>query len=414
MFISTILLYQGLSATLVFWKISLEIFGTSLTVIDDNRTFSGMMQQMTHEEAMLPVMFLVFFGFVLPLIKIVLFTMWVWDGVGGGDKYIRYVKGLSKWTGVDAVVEALVVGMLLKIPGADAAHGYGFTCFVGYVLLSTIAFCCLPGEVHFAEEPPNAFHMKVCEKFRSPRVRKATLAVSLTTFLVVLSFGLSVHTMRLWIPKDTLQWNIGHRLLNREALPEPLRSLSDPMMQRIEEAVARLVDLTADTSVSGCIRRLMQSNSWYTVAGSLALFICVIVIPVAYAVINTAYALALTELPEEELKGLTDATNRGEEAAPWPAMSRLRAFLWDLSLLDVCAVAFPIATGAISYRNDLQGEMLDGYALIFLAALSWHVQNFLCRCAQLSVLTTLDGHFLLEPGAEPAAETRSSPAPIYI
>lgn len=426
MIISTIMLYPSWFGVLVQWKVDLVIFGYTMTVLEKERTFYQMMTQIVKEEALIPVLVLGFFGIVLPIIKICLFSMWVYGG-GTGDKYIRLIKGLSKWTAVDAIVEALFVGMLIKLPNTHAHHGFGYGYFVMYVLLSSLAFICLPGEVSHNEEPPNALHMKVCDQFRNPRVRKATLAFTLVVFLVVLSAGGSVHAMRLLIPKDTVQWNIGHRLLRRDALPPPLRQLSDPALHRIEEAIARLVDLKVDASVSGCIRRLMYGGTGlYTVFGSFLLFLCVFLLPVAYAVINTAYSLAIAELPEEELKSMSDAMNRGEQTTPWPAMTRLRAVLYDLSMLDVCAVAFPLAT-AMPYEY-IKGDVLPGYSYIIIAAILWHLQNVLCRAAQLSVfkdediiqlqtLTSPDnggGPDCSNPQPSPAQSSGAWNAPIYI
>merc|ERR1719324_1057371 len=290
--------------------------------------------------------------------------LWAWDGGGGasGVSYIKHVKGLSKWTGVDGVVEALVVGVLSKISGTTAFHGYGFTCFFAYVFLSSLAFVFLPGDVLFEEEAPTSFHMKMCEKFRSSRVRKATLSITLVVFLGVLSLGLTVHSMRLWIPKDTVQWYAGHRLLREDQLPQPLRQLTEPAIHRIEEAIANQVDLRADTSVAGCIRRNLKSESMHTLVGTYLVFFCVIFLPVAYSVINTAYALAFTELPEDELKGFLESSSRGDHVVPWPQMNRLRIILWDLSMLDVCAVAVALAVTLGTLAPDLQGDLLEGYA----------------------------------------------------
>jgi len=438
MFLSTCLLYPGLCGILVKWKISLKVFGTDLTIIDEDRTFVGMMLQMTAHEAFIPALLLTFFGFVLPLIKIVLFVLWVIHHIDDSrqparaassaqssqeasvpeespvhDKYIRMVKGLSKWTAVDAVCECLVVGMLLNMPSTNGEHGLGFFCFVAYVVTSSIAFLCLPGEVGFAEEPPNNFHMRIVDKLKCSKTRKATLAISLVTFLVVLSLSGTAASMKLWIPKDEIQVRVGRKLLNRDNVPPPLRGLTDAALRRIEEAIANLVDLEVVGSLAGCIRRLFASDSWYTLIGSFVMLTCVVFLPVVYAVINAAYALALTELPEEELKCMTDRGNRGEIASPWPSMCRMRACLWDLSMLDVCAVALPIAAGAPFHVLD--GDLLPGYGLLVTAAILWHVHNFLCRAAQLSVLVDVDQQLLLPSDPQPeVAKSSLSQEPIYI
>lgn len=423
MFVSTILLYPGMFGMLTRYEVYLEIFGVKLEVLNAHRSFVGLLHMMSTDKAVVAVACMTFFGVVLPLIKIILFGCWVFSGATG-DRYIKPMKGLSKWTGVDAVVEAFAVGSLLKMPNTYTEHGIGFASFTGYVVLSCLAFLCLPGEINFVEEPPNAFHLKLCEKFRSPRIRKMSLAATLVAFLCVLSAAGTNHSVRIWVPKDALQWGVGHRLLRRDELPQPLQTLTEPMLNRIEEAIANLVDVEAMTSVSGCVRRTLSSSNLYTVFGSSIIFICVCLIPVAYAVINTAYALALTELPEDELKSIADAADRGENTAPWPAMTRLRAFLWDLSMLDVCAIAFPIVTGV---PNDtLKSELLPGYGFLIGAAILWHVQNFLCRTAQLSVLTdgvqiSSDGNMALlqagssaEASQSKASSDNQEPKAIYI
>lgn len=422
MFVSTIFLAFGLLAPLLYWKVTLEIFGVKLVAIDEDRNFGDIISNLRGNHVYIPVFLMFFFGFILPMLKLGLFIMWAWTGglAGGNDSYIRWVKGLSKWTGVDAILECVIVGMMLKIPGVEAYHGQGFFAFIAYVWMSAIAYSCLPGEVQFVEEAPNSLHLKLAEFFKSPKIRKATLVCTLTIFLVVLSAGLTVQSMRLAIPKDVVQDILGKKLLNRDRLPGPLKRLSEPAMHRIEEAISSSVNLTADTSVAGTIRRVFGVSNMYTVVGSCLVFACVIVFPVMSAVINTAYALAYTELPEEELKAMCDASNRGdtENTAPWPAMNRLRALLWDLSMLDICVVAFALIFPVLSAQHHtLDGEILDGYVLLVLSAIIWHIQNLFCRAAQISALSDDDRQLLLadpEPVVPPASAIPKAPAPIYI
>lgn len=418
MFISTILLYFGLTATLLTWKVSLEIFGIPVRIFNEHRDFPSLIKTMWDDSMVVPVILLFFFGFCLPVIKLVLFILWAVQGgvVSGGEKYIGLVRGLSKWTGVDAILECIIVGMLLKVPGTVGAHSTGFLCFALYVPISTAAFYFLPGEEP-GDDAPNALHLKVVERFRSARVRKVTLIGLLATFLLVLSAGLTEHSIRIGIPKDIVQYHIGKRLgIDRDSLPAPLRQLSDPAMRRIEEAVANTVSLSADTSIAGCARRLYQSPSPHSIWGSTVIFLLVVFVPVAYAVINTAYSLAYTELPEEELKAMTDASSRGdhENAAPWPQINRMRHFLWEISMLDVAAVAFVIMVPSLGTAHEakLEGDLLEGYFLLVLATVLWHTLNLCCRAAQLSVLDSEDIQGLVEhQAASSARPVAADPVP---
>merc|ERR1719388_378326 len=56
------------------------------------------------------------------------------------EKMMHLLGASSRWVAVDAVVEAMFVGMLLKIPSIKAEHRIAFLSFVGYCVLSGIAF----------------------------------------------------------------------------------------------------------------------------------------------------------------------------------------------------------------------------------------------------------------------------------
>lgn len=388
-FVSTCLLIPGLCANLLFYDFSLEIFGTNLKIIDSQRTFTWLLHQMWDEGAYLVTLMLTFFGLVIPTTKFVLFGFWVYSGAVG-PQYLSLVRGLSKWTAADAVVEAIVVGMLLKVPNAYAHHGVGFACFVGYCILSSLAFLCLPGDIQHGETKPNALHENLARHFRSPRVRTTTLALTLISFLVLLCIGGSLHCLRMSIPREVMQAAVDKRL-GSSNLPAPLRGLTEPALRRIEQGIGGMMEVQVDVSLSGCVRRLVYSGHFYTVCGSVLLFFCVILLPVMYAVINTARALSLAELPEEDLKEMLvarDDPNLANNDLPWwPAMDRVRAFSWDLSMIDVCAVALPLTSVAAASEKELQAEVLPGVYWLIGAALLWHIHNFCCRAAQVSILT---------------------------
>merc|ERR550537_842265 len=77
--------------------------------------------------------------------KVLTFHLWmVTDSeskVGRMTEKLLYLLGAaSRWVAVDAVVEALFVGMLLKIPSVKAEHRIAFLAFVMYCIISNVAF----------------------------------------------------------------------------------------------------------------------------------------------------------------------------------------------------------------------------------------------------------------------------------
>merc|ERR1719377_301567 len=88
---------------------------------------------------------MIFFGVMLPAMKVATFHIWmVTDSstsIGRScENAVYFLGGASRWVAVDAVVEALFVGMLLKIPSVKAEHRIAFLAFVAYCILSGIAF----------------------------------------------------------------------------------------------------------------------------------------------------------------------------------------------------------------------------------------------------------------------------------
>merc|ERR1719161_1338695 len=88
---------------------------------------------------------MIFFGVGLPAMKVVTFHIWmVTDSSTAlgrfADKAVNLLGAASRWVAVDAVVEALFVGMLLKIPSVKAEHRIAFLAFVAYCVLSALAF----------------------------------------------------------------------------------------------------------------------------------------------------------------------------------------------------------------------------------------------------------------------------------
>merc|ERR1719388_121168 len=82
---------------------------------------------------------------MLPVAKVAAFHTWILTdsqyGIGRLSEKILHILGASsRWVAVDAVVEALFVGMLLKIPSVKAEHRIAFLAFVAYCVLSALAF----------------------------------------------------------------------------------------------------------------------------------------------------------------------------------------------------------------------------------------------------------------------------------
>jgi len=400
------LLYFGLVGPSISYTFSMKVYGQDYSVLDKTRSLlgeEGLVQWLWKNNSRAGAAFLVLFGVVLPFAKYCAFIFWL-SGIGSratANWAVSAFQRISKWAAVDAIFSAIFVGMLLKIPAAQAHHGPAYLSFILYCVSSTMAFACLPGEVQADDPNPTPLTLAVASKLTSPSIRAGVLSVSLAAFLTLLTLAGGAHSVRLWVPDHVIKDGVDDLLqkfekanndkLTQQGVPAAWQPhLTPAQRDQIRAALGELPKIDSKVSVSGCIHRLLLSTHKYTIYGSVVLFFCVVFFPVIYAVLTAAKALSMTEW--NEFQSIRDPLNsipenesvKGE--SPWEGLDKFRAFARDLSMLDVLAVGIFGGYIITQDENALSTGLEPGYAFLVLAAITWHVHNFLCSCIQASAV----------------------------
>jgi len=402
------LLIYGLLGPTIEYSFTIHIFAQPYAVLYNVRTLvgkHGLVQWLWRNESYWGWFFLTTFGIVLPVMKYATFAFWL-SGLGNrawANWCVSLFQRLGKWAAVDAVCSATTVGMLLKIPSASASHGPAYLSFIMYCILSTIAFQCLPGELEADDPTPTPLNLKIASKLTNNRVRAGVLVISLASFLMLLTMAGGSHTVRMWVPKETVKKEVDHlikklekqtdkRLQEQGNLPFDIPKLTPQLRERIQQAVLNLPEIDSKVSVSGNITRLLHSSHKYSIYGSLVLCFCIIFLPVVYAVLSAAKALSMTEWNEFQTSSRDPLTSIPEDQSvkgntddsPWNVIDKFRAFARDLSMLDVLAVGLFVGDLVTKNEHALKTSLEPQFGFLVLAAIAWHFHNFLCSCIQAS------------------------------
>lgn len=405
----TPLLFVGITHPLVHFEVKATIIGQHIKVLEKNRALLGgddpngkkgekigIINDLWQQEAYFAAGLLFIFGVAIPVVKLVVFALWLSEAFGQQFSafLLQYGRSISKWAAVDAVCEALLVGILMKVGAVNAYHDIGFPCFVAYCIISSLAFTCLPGKVQVDDPEPNWAHKILARRMQSPRRRVYLLVTSLTIFLVLLGVGGSLHVARLWIPKEEMVKSINHAIRGNPAFAALNTS---PVRKQLEEQLAsKLVDVNA--SISGAVSRLLSAGHFYTVIGSIFLSFCTIFLPVLYAVLSVCKAITVSDLSDDQKQTLVEG-NSDAHVPWWPELDTARTFAHDLSMLDVMIVGTIVGHLAMDGEPFMKSEVLPGFFVLLFSGVSWHLHKFLCRACQISEHAGGE-----EPNAEPGAE----------
>jgi uncharacterized paraquat-inducible protein A len=396
------LLFVGITQPLVHFEVEVKILGQKLNVMKRDRTLmgtdGGLINSLWQESAYLAAGILFTFGVLIPVTKLAFFALWLSDlfGESMSDLLVKHGRMISKWAAVDAVCEALLIGILMKGGPVLAYHKIAFPCFVAYCILSSLAFACLTGKMMVDDPEPSWAHQILARRMQNPRRRVYLLVGSLTMFLVLLGVAGTLQVVRVWMPKEEMAKSIDSAIRGNPALAA-LNGPNNPIRRQLEESLAaRLVDVNA--SVSGSMERLMSSGHFYTMIGAFFLACTTILAPVMYAVLSVCKALTVNDLSDEQKKQLVDGDS--DAHVPWwPELETARGFAHDLSMLDVLLVGTLAGHFAMDGEPYLKSQILPSFAVLVFAAVAWHFHKFLCRAAQICEHAGQE-----EPGAEPASE----------
>lgn len=401
------LLFVGITQPLVHFEVNMTILGRSIKVLNRDRsllggddpngqpgTKTGIINQLWQDEAYLAAALLFTFGVIIPFSKLVMFAVWMSDALGAevSEMILQHSRSISKWAAVDAVCEAVLVGILMKAGAVYTYHEIAFPCFVAYCIISSLAFICLPDSMHVDEPEPNFAHKLLARKMQNPRRRVLVMIMSLATFLILLGVAGSLHLAHVWIPKEEMVKEIDEAIRGNPAFAV----ITGPVRNQLEQRLATsLIDVNA--SLSGSVERLLASGHVFTIVGSFFLAVCCILLPVMHAVLSVCKAITLTDLSDDQKQQLVEGDSDAQ-IPWWPELEKARAFANDLSMLDVLTVGIIVGHLAMDGEPEMKSEILPGFAALFFAAVSWHFHKFLCRACQ--ICEHAGGE---EPHAEPAA-----------
>jgi hypothetical protein len=254
----------------------------------------------------------------------------------------------SRWVAVDAVVEAMFVGMLLKIPSIKAEHRIAFLSFVGYCVLSGIAFL-LVTQKQTRVQGTSALGR--CSK-RMPLL----ILLSMVTFFMLLYIGSTGPILRVLIPESVM----------RESAMQEIQKAGFKDSQTFEviknhliSEIADKIKIDEDVSITGCVRRLLQSGVLISVWGTIVLFTCVLVVPAIEVLMSTAAAMGKNS----------------------PQIEHARYMLKHFAMLDVLCVGMVLSVLASKCEPDIKCALLPNFLYILGASAVWYFHSSLCDAA---------------------------------
>jgi hypothetical protein len=361
MWLSVALLYPAVMGDLLHYRVDYYIqwLGRTLNVKEESRTLYGnehnsIIGALFQHQAGWAAYMMIFFGIVLPAAKVLTFHVWMvtddTTAIGRvSEKAVYVLGGASRWVAVDAVVEALFVGMLLKIPSVKAEHRVAFIAFVAYCILSGLAFLLIDPKI---KATPRSSAMGRVAK-RAP----ALIMMSAACFFVLLYVGSTGPILRVLIPESVMRQSAMEEI-QRAGFKDS--QTFEVIKNHLISEIADKIKIDEDVSVTGCIRRLISSNVAYSVWGTLILFTCVLVVPALDVLASTLMA-----------------AGKADNATLTSCRNNLKHF----AMLDVMCLGLVLSVLASKCEPDIKCALLPNFLYILGAALMWYFHSALCDAA---------------------------------
>jgi len=358
LWLSVALLYPAIYGDLLHYRVDYHIawLGRTLNVKEEARTLFGsehnsIIGALIAHNAAWAAYTMVFFGLVMPLGKVVIFHTWLFtnhDSIMGkiSHRALEIIGGSSRWVAVDAVVEAMFVGMLLKIPAVKAEHRIAFLAFVGYCILSGITFLLV------TERKPPQQTTSCLGRIG----RKAPLLIVLTmvSFLSMLYIGSTGPILRVLIPESVM----------RESAMNEIQKAGFKDSQAFEviknhliSEIAEKIKIDEDVSITGCVHRLVVSGVQISQWGTIVLFLCVLVVPCFDVVLSTLAAFGSKS--EWVLNG--------------------RHYMEHFAMLDVLMVGLVLSVLASKCEPDIKCALLPNFLYMLGATAMWYFHSAVCQ-----------------------------------
>eukprot|EP00927_Polykrikos_kofoidii_P031691 TRINITY_DN27201_c0_g1_i1.p1 TRINITY_DN27201_c0_g1~~TRINITY_DN27201_c0_g1_i1.p1 ORF type:complete len:466 (+),score=39.44 TRINITY_DN27201_c0_g1_i1:97-1494(+) len=330
---------------------------------------------------------LIFFGIVLPLLKMAVMIIQVGAPDKCGPSWLRLSSWFSRWTAVDAVAEAMIVALLL-IGGVVAEHRQGYVAFVGYCLFSTVGSWMLDNGHTHDERDKVAYIMTKMQwkSVISPYVSVLTLVLFLATF----AFGACVFPVaRIWVPEVVVSSSLD--MLVKPYAPLLTALGQESLLGRLRQDILTNIPVpSGEGTLVQAAGALLFSGHTYTVFGSMVLFAGVVACPVVHAccacyLVHRAQHRhhADTFVPEEETSLIKP--EKGCVLAIADFATGILKASGDLSLLDVYVVGmFAAAVVLASLDKVLQCDLLSGFYSLVIAVLIGYIHQLICSASIIS------------------------------
>lgn len=269
----------------------------------------------------------VLFGVALPLVKVLL-------TLRTDAKSAGWARLLARWTLVDALAEALVVGLLLAAD-VTAELRVGFVAFLAYVVLSHLALALLRAPE--APAPPQR---------SAPPALVCALALG---FVVLLGIGIQQTALRLWMEDSSLLAQLEEKIKANPA-SKMLGMLGQTVEGLAKDLAKQIPPVRGEVSLASALS-LLHGGGLTTRAGGVAVLVLSLVLPVL-DVAMSLMAVAADRLP---LLGA-------------PPLQSLRPLVHDLASLDVLVVGVCICCAVTENVQNLSAAPAPGLAMLGGAA----------------------------------------------
>merc|ERR1719161_2104416 len=296
---------------------------------------------------------MIFFGLGLPAMKVLTFHIWMLtDDSTPFGRFIQTAVSMlgsaSRWVAVDAVVEALFVGMLLKIPSVKAEHRVAFLAFVLYCVLSGLAFLLIDPRVKAPAR--NSAMGRIAKKAPS------FIMMSALVFFVLLYVGSTGPILRVLIPESVMRQSAMEEIQKAGFKDSTTFEI---IKNHLISEIADKIKIDEDVSITGCVRRLVNSNVLISVWGTGVLFACVLGVPALQALLDTCAAFG----------------NRSQ------FVLNGRHILKHFAMLDVLCVGLVLSVLASKSEPDIKCALLPNFLYMLGATATMYFHGALCEAA---------------------------------
>jgi len=370
---SMILLIPGITGDLMHYRVNYNIdwLGRSLKIKEEVRSLMGFDQSASvigalyDHHAVWPARTLMFFGAMIPLSKLLAFHAWMFASPGSmaariANKCIGPIGGLAKWVACDAVVETMFIGSLLSLNSVQADHRFGFLCFIGYFIMSSLAFVLIEtDQKDYAQVGP-------AKRYIGKAIRKYPLVLvgSAALFMFALWSGATSEVVRVYIPENVIREAAAEEIKSMPLKHQSLQKIGDGPLRALEDhligEIAMKIRINERISILRAAEILLTSGIPITVIGAAVVFGCVLLVPLLHVLVGTYGVFSI-----------------GAAKTVRAASQVLSHFV----IIDVFCVGCICAVWTTKCEPEVKALLLPGFLNIMFAAFLWFVHSGLSDAA---------------------------------